>query len=522
MGLFQIPDAWSQPFWLPTTGDTQVTSWPSMGVQNTGTAAVGDLQALVWDCDNPGLAVRNFATGQTAVTSFTIDGVYDPDVVINPVLGNMIIVVYTLDPALGIGETVRYEYFEYNASTNTLINHVATTRITSSGTVVESYPNIDISEDGLAYVVWQDTVQNEIYAAVLEHDLSSLPPPLPIINILFPFTGGVYNPLSACYRNGEMLRKPDISTRYNGSTGLKVNTLVYEVIDLANNNSEIVSTRFADNEYFINSAACANIFLLDQVDLRLGHLSDPRVSANSFPLDDFDANVTWAALDLINFLSVEMRSITCYLGSWSAIQSLNQPTVDLTPYPNRRPVTSYGGDLLINAWDYDDTAIPGNVRNVADPLARQLYWWGSLYSFDYSVIPFNRTPPIDYINIAIDGRYSGNYVHYAFYAPSNGQMYVKRSMWTNQSLRQRAPEYEPLQTRATGFKVYPTQLTNEIYVEGSSSVLVITDVHGRKVPFTTSTTEKGFRITGLENWSAGVYLLRAQVGSEIKTVKLIK
>lgn len=517
MGLFQIPDAWSQPFWLPTTGDTQVTSWPSMGVQNTGTAAVGDLQAVVWDGDNPGLAVRNFATGQTAVTSFTIDGVYDPDVVINPVLGNRILVVYTLDPAFGLGENVRYEYYEYNSTTNTLLNHVTSTRVTS-GVVVESYPNVDIAEDGLAYVVWQDTVQNLIYAAQFVHGTTSGFPSNDTISVV----PSVYNVLSGCYRNGELLRKPDIATRYNSITGAKVNTLVYELIDLANNNSEIISARFDDLDYTAQTPACASIFLLDQVDLRLGHLSDPRVSANSFPLDDFDANVTWAALDLINFPSIEMRSKTSYFGSWNAIQSLNQPTVDLTPYPNRRPVTSYGGDLLINAWDYDDTAIPGNVRNVADPLARQLYWWGSLYSFDYSVIPFNRTPPIDYINIAIDGRYSGNYVHYAFYAPSNGQMYVKRSMWTNQSLRQRAPEYEPLQTRATGFKVYPTQLTNEIYVEGSSSVLVITDVHGRKVPFTTSTTEKGFRITGLENWSAGVYLLRAQVGSEIKTVKLIK
>lgn len=520
MGLFQIPDAGSQPFWLPTTGDTQVTSWPSTGVQNTGTAAVGDLQAVVWDGDNPGLAVRNFATGQTAVTSFTIDGVYDPDVVINPVLGNMIIVVYTLDPALGIGETVRYEYFEYNASTNTLTNHVASTRITSSGTVVESYPNIDIAEDGLAYVVWQDTAINEIYAAQLEHGFTSSFPPQPTLNYNPPLFG-FYSVLQGCYRNGELIRKPDIASRYNGSTGLKVNTLVYELIDMANNSSEILSTRFNDNNYLFNSAACASIFLLDQVDLNLGRLTDPRVSTNSFPVDDFDANVTWAAWDR-NTFPLEMRSMTSYFGSWSAIQSLNQPTVDLTPYLNRRPVTSYGGDLLINAWDYDDTAIPGNVRNVADPLARQLDWSGSLFNFDYSVIPFNRTPPIDYINIAIDGRYSGNYVHYAFYAPSNGQMYVKRSMWTNQSLRQTAPENEPLQTRATGFKVYPTQLTNEIYVEGSSSVLVITDVHGRKVPFSTSSTEKGFRITGLENWSAGVYLLQAQVGSEIKTVKLIK
>lgn len=47
-------------------------------------------------------------------------------------------------------------------------------------------------------------------------------------------------------------------------------------------------------------------------------------------------------------------------------------------------------------------------------------------------------------------------------------------------------------------------------------------VNGRKVPFNISTTEKGFRLAGLENWSAGVYFLQAQLSTEIRTVKLIK
>lgn len=520
IGLFQISDVWSQPFWLPTTGDTQVTTWPSNGVQNTGTAAVGDLHAIVWDGDNPGLAVHNYNTGLTATTAFTFDGVYDPDVVINPIYTNMILVVYTIDPTLGIGQTVRYEYYEYVASTNTLINRVASTRITS-GPAVESYPNVDVAEDGWSYVVWQDTVQNEIYAARLVPGTSSTFPPFPIINVILPLSGIIYIPTSTCYTRGETLRKPDISTRFNIFTGAKINTLVYEIVDLANNTSEIVSTRFNDNEYFISSVICPNILVLDQVDLRLGMRTDPRVSAQGWPgADASDANVTWAAWD-INVFPLEMRSITSAGGSWGGIQSLNQPTVDLRNEPNRRPVTSYSGDLLINAWDYDD-ANAGIVRGVAEPLARQLDFGGALWSFDYSVIPFNRTPASDYTNISIDGRYAAGFTNYAFYMPSNGQMFVKRSLYFNQSLRQKPNVSNSSTASMHEFKVYPTKVVDYTLVEGASTLLNITDIHGKNVPAAVEKTDSGFKVTGIENWATGMYILRAQVGNEVKVVKLIK
>lgn len=517
MGLFQIPDAWSQPFWLPTTGDTQVTSWPSMGVQNTGTAAVGDLQAVVWDGDNPGLAVHNYNTGLTATTPFTYDGAYDPDVIINPIYSNMILVVYTLDPALGIGQTVRYEYYEYDAATNTLINWVTSTRVSVGTTVVESYPNVDVAEDGFSYVVWQDTVLNEIYAVQLEHDLTTSLPPMPTLTP----TSAIYAVLSGCYRNGELIRKPDVATRYNSSTGLKVNTLVYQIVDPFNNLSEIVCTRFNDIDYNANVPACANISVLDQVDLRLGLLTDPRVSAQGWPgAGASDANVTWAAWD-INVFPLEMRSITSAGGSWGGIQSLNQPTVDLRSEPNRRPVTTYSGDLLINAWDYDDSGA-GVVRGVTEPLARQLDWTGGLWSFDYSVIPFNRTPPTDYINIAIDGRYTAGLTHYAFYTPSSGNMFVKRSANINQSLRKGATSDVILEANGAAFKVYPTKVIDFVIAEGISEILSITDMQGKKVPFYAQATEKGLKITGVENWAAGIYVLQAQYGHELKAVKLIK
>lgn len=520
MGLFQIPDAWSQPFWLPTTGDTQVTSWPSMGVQNTGTAAVGDLQAVVWDGDNPGLAVHNYNTGLSVTTPFTYDGVYDPDVIINPIYSNMILVVYTLDPALGIGQTVRYEYYEYVASTNTLINRVASTRITS-GPVVESYPNIDVAEDGLAYVVWQDTLLNEIYSARLVQGTSSSFPPFPIINVVLPATGIIYNPISVCYTRGEILRKPDISTRLNIFTGAKISTLVYEIVDLANNNSEIVSTRFDDNEYFTSISVCANIVVLDQVDLRLGMLTDPRVSAQGVPgADASDANVTWAAWD-INVFPLEMRSITSAGGSWGGIQSLNQPTVDLRSEPNRRPVTTYSGDLLINAWDYDDSRA-GIVRGVAEPLARQLDFGGTLWSFDYSVVPFNRTPATNYINISIDGRYAAGNTKYAFYMPSTGEMFVKRSLYFNQSLRQKNTALINGSAVSSEFKIYPTQITNFFMVEGSNMLINISDMQGRNMPATIEKTDAGLKVTGVEQWASGMYMVRAQVGNEVKVVKIIK
>lgn len=516
LSCFIHPSVFGQPFWLPTTGDIQLVGWPSMDVHHTGIAVQGDIQAVVYDGDHPGITVFNYATGQQAWMLLSSDGAYDPDVVIDPITGTRILVVYQLNPLYFTSSFVYYEYFEYHTATNTLVQTFPADRVSNAPSLsCESYPNVDVGENGLALVTWQDTLLNQIYVAGFQVGGFSFP-------IYTTFTNNPYELNDNCYIGNELLRKPDISVKYDTNTQALRANVVFEVIDFTTGVSEIVGANFDFSEYDNQTPVCGSFFTIERVEIARNRVTDPRVSANGWSgAGLFDCNVTWTNWD-VNIFPLVMKSRTNVGGIWNPIQSLNEPTVDLSFYPNRRPVTTYSGDFIINAWDYNDLNV-WMVRGVEEPLARQLDWMGTLANFDYSVVPFNRNPATHYKHISIDGRYTSGLAHYTFWDPINGLMFAKRSIYSNQSLR-RAPEETLISTPAKNqpLKVYPTRFENELWVEGEVSILTITDAMGRAVLFEQEVTAKGLKITGVGTLASGIYYLTVVTPNKNEVFKIMK
>jgi hypothetical protein len=72
LSCFIHPSVFGQPFWLPTTGDIQLVGWPSMDVHHTGIAVQGDIQAVVYDGDHPGITVFKFNSLASGIYYLTI------------------------------------------------------------------------------------------------------------------------------------------------------------------------------------------------------------------------------------------------------------------------------------------------------------------------------------------------------------------------------------------------------------------------------------------------------------------
>jgi hypothetical protein len=516
-GVMSFLPSQAQTFHLPNTPDVTVAS-NITNVKNTGTAGADDsIQAVVWDGNKPGLAVYSHkATPQLTTYDFIYgSAVVDPDVVIDPVTGTNIMVVYELHGVLSGGVDIVYEYFLYSASTNSITNIQGPTRLNAASDTDNLTPNVDVSPEGYTAVVWHDRQNN-----VIRFDGGDDLP-----NFVAPISKYYEASQQGCWGSGHLFSQPDVAIYKDAS---KVNhqiSAVFRYIEPSFVSNYIVVSKFGWNQYdTITPIYPCFIDTLDEQELSVTHLLQPRIST-MWPYTPADSTV-YNAVWLHDGQTTFENKIKSRTRDWSSgsLQPIEEVTLtsssNLRIYPNQWPVTTFAGDFIFNAWDYNDAGI-GQVRNSEEALLRQLDLMGTpFYSDDYSVIPENPSAQDDYKFISIDARFVAE-GHYAFWNSSTNDVQIKRSDIYNQNLRKGKPESETLtaQNVASTFSVFPNPATDFVIIQGMKNIddLRLMNLQGQPIAVIVNQLDNTQWQLELGTLPAGIYtLLLNQAGKSTR------
>lgn len=509
----------AQTFHLPNTPDITVASGAT-NVRNTGTAGANDsIQAVVWDGDKPGLAVYSHKTSPQLATYDFIYGsaVVDPDVVIDPVTGTNIMVVYELHGILSAGVDIVYEYFFYDASMNAIVHIDGPNPLNADVDIDNLNPNVDVSPEGFTAVVWHDRQNNNI-RFVGGDDLPNFASPL-LTSYLASQQG--------CLATGDLFSQPDVSIYKDPSKADHQISAVFRYIEPTFNENYILVTRFTWQEFLFNQNFC-RIDTLDIGELSRENVLHPRISTMwpYTPADSTVYNVVWHFDDFAN-LRNKIKSRT---RDWSS--GTLQPTVevtltssaDLSFYPNQWPVTTFAGDFIFNAWDYDDFGI-SQIRNTEEGLLRQLDLIGvPFYTDDYSVIPENSSAQNNYKFISIDARFI-TVGHYAFWNSTTDEVQIKRSDTYNQNLRKGKSEanmQDSLITSAS-FKVFPNPANAFLRIQGLPGFdkMRLINIHGQQLDVAVNNLGNAEWQVALETLPDGIYTLLIYEGGNATQHKIV-
>lgn len=395
----------SAQFVDPVTTDIVIGSCRSIGVENTGTSIFKDLQVVVVDGDAPSIIFYNHATGiedchplQGFVNGMNIS---DPDVVWDYSSGSDIYVVYSVSnsgPMDGIWserwivdptQTFIFGDINYSDPTN-LIPITAQLEWSSHA----KYANIDfsyVSPD--AVVVWED--QGNIVALAGVQNPGFFPKYL--VNS---FCAGYTLPGT----------QPDIAIGVS-----KIVSIVYKQLNGLSNN---IVVRQEDYNFIVlgnSSLLCVNETMVPTIvydDVDYPRISMPKVDIQQpVTQNPFDCNVTY---ELITSTGSFIGSSThkTYLYNVPSIipgcpfsktythsinwthdlintigLSLSNMNSDLSSMPNSKPVTTYAGDLIYNAWTWNDQSGLRHSLNEVLAVGIQTYNSPNLISTIFNTFP---------------------------------------------------------------------------------------------------------------------------------------
>ena len=493
----------AQNYNFPVTPDEIASTFRS-NVKNTGTAAVEDLQAIVWDGDNPGMAVYDFSAMRGTELDFANgSNVVDPDVVIDPVTGNTIMVVYELQRSAGVD--IVYEYFEYNQGTNTII-HLAGPNTLSTGTRNE-HPNVDIAPDGVPVVVWDDNDLNQIAATVGD--------PLSWLSTSYAPQYDASQSMGCLPFTADDFQSPDVSIYYDLSKSDYQISCAFRVIENGATVNHILVSQFSLFDVLVSNQPC-QIDNIDAQPIFTCELADPRI-ATMYPYSPADErvyNLVWLRDFQTGTSQNEICSRTRFWlgGGLQPTTVLNSTTApDLRDFYNAKPITTIGGDVFVNAWDYDDQ-FAGVVQGREEQLLRYLHLDGSIvWPTEFTVVPDNAGASNDYSILSIDGRYSG-YVYYAFWNQTTDEIQTKRSFPQNWNLRRAGPEIFEARladSESTRSNVFPNPASMKLYVSSDEKSVQyqLINVQGalQKLRFEHISSE--LQVADVDHLAAGVYYL---------------
>ena len=520
-GVMSFLPSQAQTFHLPNTPDVTVAS-NITNVKNTGTAGADDsIQAVVWDGNKPGLAVYSHkATPQLATYDFIHgNAVVDPDVVIDPVTGTNIMVVYELHGVLSGGVDIVYEYFLYDPITNTITNIQGPTRLNAASDTDNLTPNVDVSPEGYTAVVWHDR-QNNFIRFNGGDDLPNFKA-LPLFSTYEASQQG-------CWGSGHLFSQPDVAIYKDASKAHHQISAVFRYIEPSFVSNYIFVSRFTWHDAFVTSNNPCSIDTLDEQELSVIHVLHPRIST-MWPYTSADStvyNAVWLHDGQLTFENkIKSRTRDWSSGSLQPIEEVTlTSSSDLRIYPNQWPVTSFAGDFIFNAWDYNDAGV-GQARNTEESLLRQLDLIGTpFYTDDYSVIPENPSAQDDYKFISIDARFVAE-GHYAFWNSTTNDVQIKRSDIYNQNLRKGRTEtnIQAILETSASLKVFPNPANAFLRIQGLPGFdkMRLINIHGQQLDVAVNKLGNAEWQVALETLPEGIYTLLIYKGGNATQYKVV-
>jgi len=378
-------------FVAPVTAD-EITGCGASQVENTGTSAIGDLQVIVWDGNEPGISFIDHSSSPAAVSCFSLlshngaDVVKDPDVVWDYSGGDLVLVVYEEHRSSGV--TVWSQMWRWNSGSPVLETAYGSSGYLQLGQSSTTYPNVDADFDGNAVAVWEKSPN--IYAKTI--DFSTLTASSHFFWVDECATAGI---------------EPDVAMRnFNDATHV---SFVYA--DPANMDIVVVQEFFGTVQS--STTTCNHLALVKPTGVTIDYVAVPRIAMPNWEttgakwFDGFDASVVYEGKNSTDYLIVTANRITHWQGwilaapiPWNPVGpytwycgahtysspayisatgtewisdilnvsgitlahpfssgQLNPPLVDLHADGSLRPVVAQAGDFITyNAWNWEDNS----------------------------------------------------------------------------------------------------------------------------------------------------------------------
>ena len=488
------------------------------GAINTGTAVVNYLQVMVCDGPTPIIAWDQAgATGVNLIQGAGLPGFTDPDVVIDPVFGSRILIVYIAD--LGSGPEGVYEMWSWNSGTMMMFPAVPPTAI---GTGIGPLTiNVDVSGTYNCPIAWD--VGGNIFARNFSLSTGIMSP---MLNV----TGG-------CLTVPATYRSPDVATLYHSSSGTELVTFTY--IKTTATAQEVIIKRAPAATVIAGGtlASCAFPDVNTAISVPLSiDLDKPRVAApwDYAFLSPYDCEVV-IGMDVPSqhrIYGFTHDASTYGIGN-IATNLLNVSPFDITPCGGQSssPTVTWSGDFIIVAWQYLDCM--GSFSGDRDILVRQLTWDGVPFFNEYSVANMNIGG--DQIIPSVAGRYMAvlnAHTYFTWFDTAFPDLMYKDAPYFNQNLLPTLDGFDQLheldnagnQATATtvaevtsedeAMKVWPNPATNNVFVSMPDNVeqIIVRNVLGAEVMrvVVTSPSQTSLEISAL---TPGTYTLEAQTNN---------
>jgi len=497
---------------------TPATYFPmnSSDVLNTGVdvqrtfSPNGELIAAVWDGSNPGIGTYLYGTVIDGPHAIPIAGssqgltVIDPDVVIVPEITNLVLVVYQGIDASG-ASNIYYEIWDRPVLTSAQLGAgpiVGPKTVSSSPSGRERNPNVDVDYGGVASIVWEDYGSNQILIQLI--DLIGGMPYIPF---------GFLNDYSASIPAGTV-SDPDISIFQDPMTGNNQIHLVYKRVL---SGFDYIDVCFYTINDIVNlGTAAPNPDYISSIVPNPVFLNKPRIAAGYVNPSDhiityerYDGNTGTYYILSDGYENGIPIGLTVKNANFSEIQSL--------------PVVSYGGDLAMIMWEYDDanTAIYSSVNEIHGQIT---FWDLTNFVPCFSLLEFPNTTSNTIPSIA--GRAVGGNMCHVWYDEVNREIGFKSNSSSNPNIRRGRVQVDGGNSTTSAetkeLLIYPNPTQGVLYFSNimPGTEYIMTSMHGSIVQrgtFNSADTQ-----LNMENLNTGVYLLKLHSDKLSTTTRIVK
>jgi hypothetical protein len=510
---------------FPLTADFQA-SFTSLSapVNNTGAdmsqfiSSLGGVSMVkCWDGAAPtwSHSISNNLQKEYAINGTTLGTVSDPDIVIEPINGDFVMIVYELNGR------IYYEIWNWNGVDYSLFQ-VPT--IVSGGNL-GSNPNIDVNLSGEVAITWEEIgTGNEIYALVGNIDGTGFGASTLIT------TDAQRPDIAISRRDGLGSSDVVISLTYIrlGSGDVALYQLDHNTLS-SGLNTPISASAFSINDFGWGSTSIAGSFQYPRIASIHLLASAPFQAYHQQVCIAVDYQCTNGAIN-----PYTIYSMTRVLTSTSPVtfndnrQLLNKPN-NLFNQLNEKPVVTYAGEFITVAWN-GDLNLPSSNSQLQDIISRRLYLTGNPWvNNTYSIVN------LDYFNnqtiTSVCGRYASGEVGFTFYSdfltPSgNTEVLFKESnsRATSYRIGQTGSQADIVdETPVFEMEVYPNPANEVIHVKTNliDPEISIFSNTGKLVKRIISNSADLHKID-LSELSLGSYTLLVVCGGKSRRVPIIK
>ncbi len=448
----------------------------------------GDSARIYWDADIN-------STQNQGRDKFTLDGVFDPDVVLTTDLQYALVVFESHGD-------IYISLWEYNGSGYSEIIGALGNYIFPYYLDEGSSPNIDMDHNNYIAVTWKNH-NGEIKAIVGEYSAGPS----------FYFS----NPVTIDYDS----RDPDVSIYTDPVTSVEYVTFTYirDINQGPDHEWVVLQETYTniDNNNIISSATS----LYNPGNPPYTIYGRPRIAAPFYHDLLFNGDEFFVVVD---FITVDGATTTWEIPGYTYYNS-NYYYLNYNPdhpyVPNNKPVVTYTGDLSVVAWQiycYDDPLNPTTQsRNIIAWYT--LFSTGGITSQDAAMVNLNT--PIAQVFVSVAGRRANNDdVLYFWLDSDRGDMAYRTSpVGTIQMRKIREEDPEEISSdKLFAFEQYGKQLF--IKSEFDHFGLLLSDISGRIILKSNdlSETSQSIDLSGL---SKGVYIVKCYSGKHQETIKIV-